>query len=239
MFVLEYLLDLNATQAAVRAGYSKMSARQAGTRLMTNASIRAHVDRELANRAARLQVSADDVVRHWLTIGLADVNELVEYQRACCRYCYGVGNRYQRTPMEMERARKEYDRSVAAQKETKGTVILEPFDEQGGVGYDPRAVPNDECPECHGDGDGRLLFKDTRDLSPVGRLLYAGAERTKDGFKMNTRNQDKAIENVAKHLGMLTPKRPGDDDDPDMTIEERKQRVIEIVKEASARRKQA
>ena len=35
----EYLKDLNATQAAIRAGYSSKSARQEGTRLLSNASI--------------------------------------------------------------------------------------------------------------------------------------------------------------------------------------------------------
>ena len=39
MFAKEYLVDLNATQAATRAGYSKKSARQSGMKNMTNPAI--------------------------------------------------------------------------------------------------------------------------------------------------------------------------------------------------------
>ena len=38
-FVEEYLIDLNATQAAIRAGYTEKTARQQGCRLLTNADI--------------------------------------------------------------------------------------------------------------------------------------------------------------------------------------------------------
>lgn len=46
-FVDEYLIDLNATQAAIRAGYSEKTARQIGDRLLSNVDIRAAVDAQL------------------------------------------------------------------------------------------------------------------------------------------------------------------------------------------------
>ena len=45
-FVAEYCVDYNATQAAIRAGYSRATARQAGSRALTNAAIRSRVRAE-------------------------------------------------------------------------------------------------------------------------------------------------------------------------------------------------
>ena len=46
-FITEYLVDLNATQAARRAGYSERTANEQGSRLLANASIKAEIDRQL------------------------------------------------------------------------------------------------------------------------------------------------------------------------------------------------
>lgn len=43
-FVAEYLIDLNATQAAIHAGYSERTAKQQGSRLLTNADVSAAVE---------------------------------------------------------------------------------------------------------------------------------------------------------------------------------------------------
>jgi hypothetical protein len=53
-FVAEYLIDLNATQAAVRAGYSAKTARKIGSRLLTKEDIQAAID-----TIRRRQVSRD------------------------------------------------------------------------------------------------------------------------------------------------------------------------------------
>jgi len=45
-FVAEYLIDLNATQAAIRAGYSKNS-KKSGQRLLTNVDIKTYIDEQL------------------------------------------------------------------------------------------------------------------------------------------------------------------------------------------------
>ncbi|MFH2141380.1 MAG: terminase small subunit [Bacteroidota bacterium] len=48
-FVLEYIKDFNATQAAIRAGYSKKTAKEQGYRLFTNAHILGKINSELDN----------------------------------------------------------------------------------------------------------------------------------------------------------------------------------------------
>ena len=51
-FCDEYLIDLNATQAAIRAGYSEASARQMGTQNMSKPSIKKYIDQ----RASAVEV---------------------------------------------------------------------------------------------------------------------------------------------------------------------------------------
>lgn len=58
----EYLVDLNATQAAIRAKYSAKTAHSAGPRLLEHVGVRAALDIALAERAARLGVKAEDVL---------------------------------------------------------------------------------------------------------------------------------------------------------------------------------
>lgn len=74
-FVAEYLLDLNATQAAIRAGYSPKTAKVQGSRLLTNAAVGQAIGEALARRAARVEVKADDVLRELARIGLSDIRQ--------------------------------------------------------------------------------------------------------------------------------------------------------------------
>lgn len=62
-FVREYLVDLNGTQAAIRAGYSPKTANEQAARLLANASVRAAVREGQTARAERVQLAADEVLR--------------------------------------------------------------------------------------------------------------------------------------------------------------------------------
>lgn len=62
-FCREYLIDLNGTQAATRAGYSKRTANEQAARLLTNVSVRSHIKRLMDERAERVGRTADDVLR--------------------------------------------------------------------------------------------------------------------------------------------------------------------------------
>lgn len=64
-FVSEYLLDLNATRAAERAGYAPR--RQSGAQLLTNPAIKAAIEEALAARAERALVTQDMVIQGLLT----------------------------------------------------------------------------------------------------------------------------------------------------------------------------
>lgn len=71
-FVEEYLIDLNATQAAIRAGYSVDTAHATGWENLRKPEIEAAIVAAKAERAQRVQVSADEVLRELMRIGYSD-----------------------------------------------------------------------------------------------------------------------------------------------------------------------
>lgn len=75
-FVEEYLKDLNATQAAIRAGYSAPTAHVSGPRLLSNVRVAAAIQAAQAARSARTEITADRVLQELARIGFADVRNL-------------------------------------------------------------------------------------------------------------------------------------------------------------------
>jgi len=61
-FVAEYLIDLNATQAAIRAGYSAKTAQEQGSRLLSNAMVAHAVADGAQKRIVKADVTAQDVI---------------------------------------------------------------------------------------------------------------------------------------------------------------------------------
>jgi len=62
MFCKEYLIDLNATQAAIRAGYSEKTSSRIGPELLGKTWIQSAIQAQMDKRAARVEVTADDVL---------------------------------------------------------------------------------------------------------------------------------------------------------------------------------
>ena len=196
-FVEEYLIDLNGKQAAIRAGYSPATAEQQASRLLRNVKVASVVAALMEERSERTKITQDAVLKELWAIGTADANELVEYRRTCCRYCWGEEFRWQFTQQERDSAYAAWEANEEATHE---------FDEKGGVGYDARIEPNGECPECFGEGLGHVFVKDTRTLPPSAKRLYAGAKITKDGIEIKMHDKASALVNIGKHLGLFTDK---------------------------------
>jgi len=81
-FIEEYLIDLNATQAAIRAGYSPHSARDIGSENLTKPHIRARVEEALAERSKRTGINADRVVRELARIAFVNAADLINFETA-------------------------------------------------------------------------------------------------------------------------------------------------------------
>lgn len=77
-FVREYLLDLNATQAAIRAGYSENSAHVTGPRLLANARVAAAIDAGKSDRAERTEINADWMLKRLEAEANADLADLYD-----------------------------------------------------------------------------------------------------------------------------------------------------------------
>lgn len=67
-FVEEYLIDLNATQAAIRAGYSEETARQIGAENLSKPVIQEAIQQAQNKRSERTQITQDDVLNGLLEV---------------------------------------------------------------------------------------------------------------------------------------------------------------------------
>lgn len=76
-FVQEYLVDLNGTQAAIRAGYSKRTANKQAARLLAKVSVRQAVQEAMAAREARTEITQDMVVRELARVAFGDPRALM------------------------------------------------------------------------------------------------------------------------------------------------------------------
>lgn len=79
-FVEEYIKDLNATQAAIRAGYSKKTARSQGARLLTNVDIQNAIQEAKSERQERAKIDADYVLKRLVEIDQMDVLDIMDDQ---------------------------------------------------------------------------------------------------------------------------------------------------------------
>lgn len=78
LFVDEYLIDLNATQAAIRAGYSAKTADQQGSRLLANVKVKQAVAEKQAQRSKRTGVNQDRVVLELAKVAFAKMTDIVD-----------------------------------------------------------------------------------------------------------------------------------------------------------------
>ena len=171
MFVDEYIIDFNAKEAAIRAGYSPKTAAQQGYRLLQDERIAEAIDEAIAKRTKRMHITQDHVLGMWWQIANADYNELSSVRRVACGYCYG------------------------------DNITMGDGDDAREI--DPSRDPNPDCGICRGEGSPHVHIADTEKLSPAAKLLYQGAKETKFGIEIQTADRMKALDNVARHLGMF------------------------------------
>lgn len=80
MFVNEYLIDLNATQAAIRAGYSVDSAKEIGCENLTKPNIQQAIGEAMAERSKRTGINQDRVVLELAKIAFVKMTDIVDSQ---------------------------------------------------------------------------------------------------------------------------------------------------------------
>ena len=81
-FIEEYLIDLNATQAAIRAGYSPDTAKSIGSENLTKPDIKAQIAKAMAERSRRTGVNADRVIMELAKIAFVNANDVIDAETA-------------------------------------------------------------------------------------------------------------------------------------------------------------
>lgn len=84
-FCDEYLIDLNATQAAIRAGYSTKTAKDIGSENLAKPNIRAYIDKAIAERSKRTGINQDRIIRELARIALVNANNVIDMNSATVR----------------------------------------------------------------------------------------------------------------------------------------------------------
>lgn len=79
-FVDEYLIDLNATQAAIRAGYSVKTADQQGSRMLTIVKVQQAISEAMAERSKRIGVNQDRIVVELAKIAFVNITDIIDNQ---------------------------------------------------------------------------------------------------------------------------------------------------------------
>ena len=77
-FVEEYLLDLNATQGCIRAGYSSRNADKIGSQLLGKTRVRDAISSAMAERSRRTGINQDRIVQELARIAFVKITDVVD-----------------------------------------------------------------------------------------------------------------------------------------------------------------
>jgi phage terminase small subunit len=125
-FVQEYLLDLNATQAAIRAGYSAKTARQQGARLLAEAAIEAAIQAAQGKRAVKTGITQERVLEELALLAFSDLEHYTVSDNGDVELAEGA-------PAGAMRALQAIERRVSTDKDgnVERTVKLKLWDKPG------------------------------------------------------------------------------------------------------------
>lgn len=80
-FCQEYIIDFNATQAGIRAGYSEKTAGATAHNLLKKAEIQAKIRELIDARSERTEVTADRVIQEFAKIAFSNIKDVMEWER--------------------------------------------------------------------------------------------------------------------------------------------------------------
>jgi phage terminase small subunit len=79
-FIQEYLIDLNGTKAAIRAGYSPKTAKVQAARLLTNVNVSDGIVKAMEKRSKRTEITQDRVIEELARIAFDDIKNYVSFR---------------------------------------------------------------------------------------------------------------------------------------------------------------
>lgn len=140
-FCDEYLIDLNATQAAIRAGYSEKTAYSMGQRLLKNVEIQSYISERKQDRVERTEITQDMVLKE---LALIAFSKATDYASVVEKTAYTTNKDGERVPMldcegnpvtyktvdavKTEELTEDQKRALASVKEGKNGIEVKPHD---------------------------------------------------------------------------------------------------------------
>ncbi|CAI0775663.1 Terminase small subunit [Serratia entomophila] len=198
LFVHWFLIKKNRVDAYRQAGYKCQgsSVYPAASQVYRNINVQRAIRDGLERQQKRYGAELDEIVHQLVSISRADPNDLVQFRRVNCRYCWGENHLYQWRDIG------EFDKAAE-----KASSDGKPEPEYGGLGFVENLDPNPDCPICCGEGEGHTFISDTRNhVGSDARWLYAGIKQTQHGIQVMTADQDAARRNL---IQLLTAQRAG------------------------------
>jgi len=220
-FITHYLRHRNAT-SAYRHAYDVSKSKYNTFRRNAHTLIKSPIMQEIIALYGRrttltTRITQKEVARAWWTIANTPISDVVKVHVPPCRHCHGMNHDFQwKTEREFREALGHAiaklcvgltggdaaDMAAAIHAGTIADPSVPSCD--GGFGFNTRLAPRSECPECNGHGDKPILeITDTALLSPAASMMIQGIRQTAHGIEVNFVDRVKAIENLAKYLGMF------------------------------------
>lgn len=212
LFVSYFLESRNKYESYLKAGYTG-SERNARILYRKPAVARA-INQGIEQLSAQAILNAQDILRHWQEIAVADPGEISQLRRVCCRHCWGENFLYQWRDID------EFDKAAA-----KAITDNKPAPEYGGLGFSQNDDPNPYCPKCAGEGQPDIFLADTRDLTGPARRLVAGVRKTRFGIEVAMRDQDAALKNLAIFYNLAA-----NEQEKELRVLEIQRRQLEVEK---------
>ncbi|MDO8415499.1 MAG: terminase small subunit [Agitococcus sp.] len=202
--------------------------------------------KDLQEKACKAnEITVEKVLDRYWQIATANPNDLMQYRRECCRYCYGENHQYQwideneffHAEEEHHELKDEAERKNSNRKKGQPMLVVDmpPPHDLGGYGFDPSLSPHAKCPKCKGKGNESVFIADTRHLQGGASLLYAGVKVSAQGLEIKTHDQMHALDRVAAYLNMDKKILGGDKENPlSMFLSEISGASVSITKSPSS-----
>lgn len=132
-FVEEYLIDLNATQAAIRAGYSENTAMEQGYQLLQKTSVQEAIQISMDKRSKRTEITADMVLREYAKIGFSSITDYLKVEERLINTDIGPMMQRSVSVFDTDGIPKEKIAAVAEIKQTRDGIALKLHDKKGAL----------------------------------------------------------------------------------------------------------
>lgn len=132
-FCEEYIIDLNAAQAAIRSGYSENTARAIGSENLTKPDIQEYIQQLMDKRSKRTEITADMVLKEYAKIGFSNITDYLKVEEKEVQTDVGSIMMQGVTIFETDHIDRDKLDAVAEIKQTRDGIALKLHDKKGAL----------------------------------------------------------------------------------------------------------